>query len=320
MNARAKDEPMNEQAWRSRHHETISKRSRKGSTSQEVKRYGAATITGSLDRDHLGRPLLAMPDHAELASAAARALHTDRERGDLRKMVTGWDAAAVLQLTETLYGDEIEPLLGEDSRRTRAYQQQVRADRSSYCSSAFRTSHLGDVLDAVPHSTTTRDLIAAQRDVYAADTSTKLAWPRRVRLGSVRLRKSEPKPAPMFVVDSEGQAVRTTYLVSASTTPGTMWRGHQLVQRGETSARRSKVRQAAADKRKARTTGTVEAPSTIQGWEELLSMVNRSERLLVTSDAGRVTISRSPEGVYSAITPAGRIKARTIAGMATRLA
>jgi hypothetical protein len=316
MNARAKDEPMNEQAWRSRHHETISKRSRKGSTSQEVKRYGAATITGSLDRDHLGRPLLAMPDHAELASAAARALHTDRERGDLRKMVTGWDAAAVLQLTETLYGDEIEPLLGEDSRRTRAYQQQIRADRSAYCAAAFRQGRLSD--GAVPG--TSPDVLDALSDVYRADTSTKLAWPRRVKLASVRLRKSEPKPAPMFVVDSEGQAVRTTYLVSASSTPGTMWRGHQLVQRGETSARRSKVRQASADKRQARTIGTVEAPSTIQGWEELLSMVNRSERLLVTSDAGRVTISRSPEGVYSAITPAGRIKARTIAGMATRLA
>lgn len=132
-----------------------------------------------------------------------------------------------------------------------------------------------------------------------------------------------------FITAGDGPAVRTVaadgHIAVRSGAADRLHVGRQTIAR---TARVDRDRNGTPVKRgatAARTVGTVDAPSTVDGWTELVAMLNRGERVICHTAAGNVTVTRGKGGQYAATDKRdGREQTirglRTVAGVAARLA
>jgi hypothetical protein len=124
-------------------------------------------------------------------------------------------------------------------------------------------------------------------------------------------------------------AVRTVatdgHVAVTTTTPERLHVGRTTIARVARQDRDKTGRTVNRGAVKARTVGAVDAPSTVDGWAELVAMLNRGERVICHTAAGNVTVTRGKGGQYAATDKRdGREQTirgqRTAAGVAARLA
>ena len=351
-------------AWRGEH-TVKRGRNRKGVTAKVLVRGDAPVVgrldTDCDGRPLLAAPSL-VSDVLDWSWCAARMLVMAADAPDmldgrpnpdhLRKHRAGFSAIGVTRIADAasaLDGD-MPRLLGTDAE---AWSTVIPGDRSSRSPVAAQRSDLSGLAH---HPTLSR--FVAPGDGYEAHTS-KLDWRPRYRL-SYRARKTDPG-APTTVrgvkigrtitrddmacfdtvehVTPNGRRVaitgvndtpawtpvRIVSIVSASADPERLHVGRRTVARVARQDRDKHGRTVNRGATAARTVGTVDAPSTVDGWAELVAMLNRGERVICHTAAGNVTVTRGKGGQYAATDKRdGREQTirglRTVAGVAARLA
>ena len=319
---------MSDESFNARRHDVVTKRSAKGATSQRVTHYGIAPVIGRTDVDVRGLPMLAdaTPDDTPNV-AAARALSIAAQRTNphdgprLRSRTAGVNAFDVLSITQAIYGNLIDPLLGTDGIGSRSFAQVVHADRSAYSACAVRQGALSDGA----HPDSDRAILAASGTVYVSHTS-RLPWAPRYRIamgadrgGETRVRATKRTHVVVRHRLVTGRQVFDVVEIAAPTdTPSThRFVGHRKVARPAPAKRGKRV----SVKRAARTVGhAVDTPATVDGWCELVGMLNRGERLTV---GDHVTVTRGKGGKLRATDRRGDTPAywetRTADALAIRL-
>lgn len=241
------------EVWNARQHDVVTGRTRKGRTTQRVTSFGAAVVSGALDCDVNGRPLLATTTsehHLHASGAAARLLLKASERevvgadGVTRPEITrrrhGLDALTIGRICQQAYGDLIPPVLnGTDVRQ---YEQVIHRDRAAQ---AGNVSHVTDIGGGESHEIGTMwisgyvDAQGAQtsrvvRDTTVAEifgpdaanvgqTDTHVTWLTRGTSGTMqhgRLahepRESDPKSRRVFRVAPDGTCERVVIVVTGA--------------------------------------------------------------------------------------------------------
>lgn len=333
--------------WEARKHETVSRRSNSGRTSQRVTRFGAAYVSGALDIDVHGRPLLAEcgPDVNVIdpASAAARMLLAACESVDrhgrpiIRRGRHGLSAIDIARITDAAFtGCDLPPLL--NGTEVRQFQQQIHKDRTA---SAATTTHTTDitggrmveistlwVTDAVDargvhtprvvRDDTVAD-IYEHTAAYGPQTDTEVRWPTRGtadgwKHGRVPYaeRNTDPRTRRVFRVSSDGTCERVVIVVNGHTDTETLWDGHTAVDRLPAIV---KTTSALADRT---TVNTDERPTTAAAWQTLIERLAPGGRAVI----GDVSVTYAAGGDrYSATAPdMPRKRSRTAAGLAALLA
>lgn len=326
-------------AWRGEH-TVKRGRNRKGATAKVLARGDAPVVgrldTDCGGRPLLAAPSL-VSDVLDWSWCAARMLVMAADAPDmldgrpnpdhLRRHRAGFSAIGVTRIADAASAlDEWMPrLIGTDAE---AWSTVIPGDRSSRSPVAAQRSDLSGLAH---HPTLSR--FVAPEGGYGAHTS-KLDWSPRYRL-TYRARKSDPG-APTTVrgvkigrtitrddmacfdtvehVTQNGRRVtitgvndtpawtpvRIVSIVSASADPERLHVGRRTVARVARQDRDRSGRTVNRGATAARTVGTVDAPSTVDGWAELVAMLNRGERIVCTAADGQVTITRGKGGKYSA--------------------
>ncbi len=306
-------------AWSARQHGVKVKRSNSGRTVITVIRSGMATVQGAehttgctTDAASVWVPgLVAVLDDRNRYSMVRRARH-DRVAIDVLRVT---DAAYAVHGVPSLLGTDAPTRRGSmfpELIDTGFYSDPLPADAPHshrmgvVTPDACRVAHRNAGLSGMAHDATL-DRFAAHSDVYTSHTE-GLDWPMRV-LRAPRARDSEK----VLIGPHSG----VTRLLASTGEPDTVWIGHSKITR---PPRAAVVRRG---KRAARTIGTVDAPTTIQGWETLLDHLTAGERIVCTDITGQVTVTRSKSGRYSATDtrPDGLTVrcARTITSVALKL-
>lgn len=190
-----------DRAFDARKHETVTRRSNSGRTSQRVTRFGAAYVMGAIDIDVNGLPLLAEfgPDVNVIhpSTAAARMVAAALDDGRIRRGRHGRLSVIDLEkITAAAYGDLLPPML--NGTEVRQYQQQIHRDRAAAAATTTQTCditggrtveistlYVTDAMDAqgvhtprVVRDDTIGD-IYAQNDAHGPQTDTEVRWPTR---------------------------------------------------------------------------------------------------------------------------------------------
>lgn len=160
-----------------------------------------------------------------------------------------------------------------------------------------------------------------------------LVWsPRRKRVcqpGALTVQFPRAVTVTQLTTAADGPAVRTVaadgHVAVSTGAPTRLHHGRTTVARVARQDRDKTGRTVNRGAVKARTVGAVDAPSTVDGWAELVAMLNRGERVICHTAAGNVTVTRGKGGQYAATDKrAGREQTirglRTVAGVAARLA
>ena len=351
-------------AWRGEH-TVKRGRNRKGVTAKVLVRGDAPVVgrldTDCDGRPLLAAPSL-VADVLDWSWCAARMLVTaaaapamvdgSPNRDHLRKHRAGFSAIGVTRLADaaSALDEQMPRLIGTDAE---AWATVVPGDRSSRSPVAAQRSDLS----GMAHHPTLGRFVAPEGG-YGAHTS-KLEWRPRYRI-TYRARTTDPG-VPTTIrgvkvgrtvtrddmacfdtvdhVTPNGRSVtitgandvpawtpvRIVSIVSASADPERLHVGRRTIAR---VARVDRDRNGTPVKRgatAARTVGAVDAPSTVDGWAELVAMLNRGERVICHTATGNVTVTRGKGGQYAATDKRdGREQTirgqRTAAGVAARLA
>lgn len=316
--------------WGARQHDTVAKRSRKGTTSVEVKRRGVAPVIGGTHAVPPTDADLAASDVAVDARTVAAVL-----LDGVRRVNCGAVALEVQRVADIAYPEDrtgVPELQGTD---VTAWSEVVDGG-GEWASVAYKRAWLSG-LDAVP----TADAIAAPAAVYRSHTRRTVrtaTFPLRRRLPMGSRRKGDPEPRcrpAMLRTVSEPFAppVLATALAWELPAPAAdrdhRFIGHKLIARPATASRRRGAKRASAARTAARTVGTIDRePTTVAGWREIVAMVNRGERVKVgavtiTRGSGRNAKYRATDARPDHAAPDGkhpRWEARTPDALAMRLA
>lgn len=239
--------------WNARQHDVRTGRTRKGATTQEVTRYGAAVVHGSLTDDSDGMPLLASSGdvhklHPSASAARQLLLASERDATDSTTRRTnhvigrkrfGLSTLDVLRITDATYREHgLEPLL--TGTEVRQFEQVIHRDRAAQARVTAHSVGLdgGSAVD-VPtrlmlRPTTHADgsysvscsldstigEIVAQAAANVPQTGSMKAWPTRGATGDTRFgrlpmvrRNSDPSTARVHRDDS-GELVRVVEVVT----------------------------------------------------------------------------------------------------------
>lgn len=285
----------NEQ-WQARKHETVTKRSRKGVTSQRVTRFGSAAIVGSFDRDVNGLPLLAESDTHEIepASAAARVLLAELERGTIKRHAAGWSAIDIGKLTDAILASDPEWVATQGASEVRQWSQMVSTDQLAVTApTALQSCGIsGSYRDA------DWDWFAAHTAAYGAHTAIAKHAPRQ-RL-TFKRRASDPTGVTVFghrhIITPRTGRARYVKWCSVTTLPApaddteTLYIGHHLVTRVPAIKRDGATT-------KARTIGHLPMPETQHALEVLIESLAPGERIEI---GDHIVATRNPKGRYNA--------------------
>lgn len=285
--------------WQARQHEVKVTRSRKGRTSFERVKVSMAPVIG-------GTHAVA-PTDPELASSDDACMARDRAVLQLmgaRRLRLGVNALDVQRAADQHYRSlGLPALVGSDATN---WAGTTAGDRTSRTSVASHRSGL----DGTASHSVTNDL-AASGGEYVSNTADGIEWPNRLTLKRGRPRASDPtatcRAGILRTVSAPYAApVLVTPLVWSLVAPAIdtdhRFVGHSLIKRGQTVAASRKgkgVRVKSLD------IGTTDAPTTVQGWRELLANLNRGERITAKSPDGRVTITRNKQRYIATDTRGG---------------
>lgn len=290
------------EAFKSREHETVSRRSRKGRSTFEViaGKRGRAQVIGSADGIVWSGHVDGMSDVAADARIVAQRLLMAVSQGKV-----GAHTIDLERVTDVAYGSflehrgEIERVATMTGTDVTSWEQIVHADITDRSLVAVQRSYLSgyygdDALDA----------FAAPVAVYRVHTPRLLRWTARRSVKFGRSRRNDPRPtcrAGRLVGRIEhGQPVYAQALIWSMVAPTddteSRFVGHVKVAR---PASRAKRKAQAKIKRDARTIGTIDAPDTVQGAAELLANLNRGERVNLRTATGAVAVTRATSGIYS---------------------
>lgn len=313
--------------YTARDHDSQITRSRKAGASFIRRRVGMASVIGrTATTEWSGHADGATPEAMALRESAAERAHSAR-----RTRVGAVSLDLQHAADETYREHGLPAMVGSD---VTAWSATVPGDRSSRCSVAQTADGLSGWADG-----TETDRFAAHSDVYAPQTD-RVDWPMRVTVPKGRKRKGDPTdrvigygPVHTAVLSCTAEpfsaptlCTRVTYYTrTACVAPGPdtdhRFVGHSLVKRRTVVKRdRNAERKRNAD----RTVGTVDAPTTREGWATLLEMLNRGERIKCKRTDGAVlTIVRNKQRYTTRGTVDGaRIvwHLRTVDAMSMRLA
>lgn len=199
---------VDDRAFQARKHETITRRTNKGATTQRVTRRGYSQHPGDFTRsDGDTLPVLA-------------------EVLGIHRGVYGWSGIDLVRLADAAYSSEgLEPLLGTDAM---AFAQVIHAGEGAQASPGV-VAHHDDMLGFFHPR-----LNGAIRTPGARKSSVK-RHPVRLRLPAVRTRKRDPR-----TITTVGNRVTVTYLTAPSDDPDRIFHGHRAFTRGTTTRTRTR--------------------------------------------------------------------------------
>ncbi len=329
------------EAFTARHHETVPKRSRKGRTTVEVKRYGVAPVSGALECTDVPTSDDAVTDEAvwarKMITAELRADHqmskVGHTRYGARRVRLGSVSIDLTKMADRHYARFGLPALeGSD---VRAYAQIIETPNgvdSHACRVAVSRS---GITGAVSDSTV--DEFVASSAVYRAHTRItehNLPWDVRTELliGQHRSLDARNSVVRSTRVRQTGNWPHATLrplwtlhkLIAPASDLDHRWYGHALLVRPEPADTRTEADRTEAKARNdARTIGTVNAPTTRAAWFELLSALEVGERIIAESPSGKVTVTRGKTHFNARDKRTGREhvwQSRTVDSLAIRLA
>ncbi len=336
-------------AFPTRNHESVAKRSRKGVVSSEVKRRGNAAVIG--DCESLARSIStglspftdeALDDRACLArTMAQRELlaehvrdHNGRTVYGARRILMGRVAIDLTAVADRCYGAlGLPEMIGTE---TVAFEQIVDIPPfgdPTDCRVAVGRSYLTGLA-----SDPTVDRFVADTAIYRTQTRRDhraAPWNARLKIGTGPHRATDARdtvgdhPTRVRQVGTWPTAttapVKRHALISGAADRDHRFHGHTLMIRplpkGKASTRDDRA--AATERNQSRDIGTVAAPETTAGWFELLSTLEVGERLTAVSPIGKVTVTRGKTKYNARDKRADREhvwQARTIDSLAIRLA
>lgn len=314
-------------AWEARNHETTSQRSNSGRLNVKRIKVGIAPVIGSLD------PVVPRSDDAVTDDAVAARLAATQLLGEARRVRLGTVSFDITRATAA-YRDLIPALIGSE---VTSYQETIAPPKGTDLSKCQTTQAQSFLTGAVGHATV--DSFAAPASVYRTQTRhdyKRADYGTRVKLGVGRHRALDARtltrdhPTRVRQTGSYPSATltpwRETLLIAGTGDLATRWQGHRLMVRPAPRRKAStrKARATISKRNQARDIGTVNAPTTEQGWRELLDGLNTGERVNARADDGskvivtrsavrfRATDKRATETVYW--------ESRTAEGLALKLA